>query len=184
MHYEEDYNFNPSYPLQLNFATFRRQLKGLKKTTANTQVIGFTDDDSHSDVMLKAAKGLGIECDIDLLQLVCSNGLVPDNPIEGQHWTLGKYIEHHGGTRNRGEKVWGLHVPFDESGPFTRDSVRKALLQSLCTICVLCRDMLTQRGTGSHLACLLQIPVKFNIEHLCSMTALFYYRKTSISTTC
>ena len=99
-------------------------MRGLKKTTANTQVIGFTDDDSHHDVMAKAAKGLGIDCDIGLLELVCSNGLVPDNPIDDQPWTLGKYIEHHGGTRNRGKKIWGLHIPYDaESGPCSEDSV-------------------------------------------------------------
>lgn len=76
--------------------------------------------------MVKAAKGLGIECSINLLELVCSNGLVPDNPIEGHPWTLGKYIQQHGGNRNRGKKVWGLHVPFevdDDSGLCTRDSV-------------------------------------------------------------
>ena len=32
---------------QLNFAKYRRNLKGYTKSTPNTQVIGFTDADSH-----------------------------------------------------------------------------------------------------------------------------------------
>ena len=99
--------------LQLNFARFRRQLRGFKKTTPNTQVIGFSEDDSHLEVMTKAAKGLGISCDISLLSLICSNGLVPDSQIDDSPWTLGKYVQHHGGNRNRGKKVWGLYIPFD-----------------------------------------------------------------------
>ena len=111
--------------MQLNFARFRRQMKGFKKTTPNTQVIGFTEDDSHLDVVTKAAKTLGIRCDSSLLSLICSNGLVPDSLIEDRPWTLGKYIEHHGGNQNRGKKVWGLYIPFDadDIGLSTEDSV-------------------------------------------------------------
>lgn len=106
--------------MQLNFARFRRQLKGFKKTTPNTQVIGFTEDDSHQDVIRKAAQGLGINCDLSLLSLICSNGL----NIEKRPWTSGKYIEHHGGNQNRGKKAWGIYIPDDNMELNTEDSVR------------------------------------------------------------
>ena len=95
--------------MQLNFARYSRQIKGFKKTTPNTQVIGFTDNDSHHDVLVKAAKALHIKCDHHKLLLICSNGLVPDCEIDGHTWTLGKYIEGHGGNKNRGKKVWGVY---------------------------------------------------------------------------
>ena len=31
--------------------------------------------------------------------------------IDGHTWTLGKYIESHGGNKNRGKKVWGVYIP-------------------------------------------------------------------------
>ena len=46
----------------LNFAKFRRQLKGLKKTTTNMQVVGFTDGDTYTDVVSKGAQALGVKC--------------------------------------------------------------------------------------------------------------------------
>ena len=107
--------------MQLNFARFRCQLKGFKKTTPNTQVIGFTEDDSHQDVIRKGAQGLGINCDLSLLSLICSNGLVPDNNIEERPWTS---IEHHGGNQNRGKKAWGIYIPDDNMELNTEDSVR------------------------------------------------------------
>ena len=53
-------------------------------------MIGFTDADTHKEVLTKGAMGLGIECDISELSLVCSNGIVPDLPILGKEWTLGE----------------------------------------------------------------------------------------------
>ena len=100
--------------MQLNFAKYRQQLKGLKKTTANVQVVGFTDADTHSEVLAKGAKGLGVKCDIKLLALVCSNGIVPDAEICGHPWTLGEYIHLHGGTQNMSKKTWGVLIPIDD----------------------------------------------------------------------
>ena len=116
--------------MQLNFARFRRQLKGFKKTTPNVQVIGFTESDSHHEVIKKAAKGLDINCDLNLLELICSNGLVPDTLINDESWTLGEYIKHHGGSQNRGKKVWGIHIPFDVDDEHltSEDSVSRALV--------------------------------------------------------
>lgn len=107
--------------MQLNFARFRRQLKGFKKTTANFQVVGFTDSDSHHDVITKAAKGLGLNCDFKLLQLICSNGLVLNNPIGDKPWTLGEYVKNYGGKPNRSKKVWGLNIPIDIDEEITTD---------------------------------------------------------------
>jgi hypothetical protein len=98
-------------------------LKGFKKTTTNTQVVGFTEHDSHHDVITMAAKALEIHCDTSLLSLICSYGLVPDCPIEDQPWTLGKYIEHHGGVTNRGKKVWGIYIPVDADDDSTLSTV-------------------------------------------------------------
>ena len=38
---------------QLNFAKFWQQLKGLRKTTASIQVVGFTDADMYQEVLDK-----------------------------------------------------------------------------------------------------------------------------------
>lgn len=97
----------------MNFAKFRRSVKGFKKTTANTQVAGFTDDDTYNDVIVKAARSLGIECDMSELSLICSSGLVPDLPLCGQPWKLGEYVMHVGGSANRSKKLWGIFVPID-----------------------------------------------------------------------
>ena len=35
-------------------------------------VVWFTDKDSHNDVLKKGANGLGLKCNLDLLQLLCS----------------------------------------------------------------------------------------------------------------
>ena len=110
---------------QLNFACFRRQLKGFKKTTPNTAVIGFLDSDTYEDVIAKAAKSLDIHCDLSMLSLICSGGLVPDSPIGDEPWTLGRYIYYHGGSLNRGKKVWGINIPYDDDDERnTEDSVR------------------------------------------------------------
>ena len=97
---------------QLNFAKYRRNLKGYAKTTPNTQDIGFTDADSHHDVLIKGARGLGINCSVNELSILCSGGLVPDIPINNEPWTLGEYIKLNGGSVNRSKK-WGIYVPID-----------------------------------------------------------------------
>lgn len=113
---------------QLNFAKYRRNLKGYTKTTPNTQVIGFTDADSH-DVLIKGARGLGINCSVNELLILCSGGLVPDIPINNEPWTLGEYIKLKGGSVNRSKKCWGIYVPIDAEekstvvGSSTLDSV-------------------------------------------------------------
>lgn len=112
--------------MQLNFSRFRRGIKGYKKTTPNIQVVGFTDEDSHSDVLEKAARGLGLKCDLDQLSLLCSGGMVIDSPLGNNSWSLGEYIKQHGGTQNRSKKVWGICIPcgLEESDMTTSDSVR------------------------------------------------------------
>ena len=77
------------------------------------QVVGFTDKDSHNDVLKKGANGLGLKCNLDLLQLLCSGGIVLNSPIGDNLWTLGEYIKQHGGNQNRSKKVWGINVPID-----------------------------------------------------------------------
>lgn len=114
---------------QLNFAKYRRNLKGYKKTTTNTQVIGFTDTDTHHDVLTKGARGLEIKCNVDELSLICSGGLVPNIPIGDQPWKLGKYIKLNGGTVTRSKKLWGIYIPTDvddqlEDSRSTLNSVR------------------------------------------------------------
>ena len=64
-------------------------------------MVGFTDQDSHSDVLKKGTEGLGLRCNCDFLSLICSGGVVPDSPINGDPWTLGEYIKLHGGNQNR-----------------------------------------------------------------------------------
>ena len=100
--------------VQLNFAKFRRQIKGLRKTTANIQVVGFTDNDTYEEVLYKGATGLDIKCDIANLSLVCSNGIVHNTLILEKTWTLGEFIHQNGGTVNRSKKVWGVLCPVDD----------------------------------------------------------------------
>ncbi len=66
--------------------------------TANTQVVGFTDSDNYQDALHKAAMGLGLKCQLHELQLLCSGGIVTDNPILGDVyiWILGGYIVEEG----------------------------------------------------------------------------------------
>jgi hypothetical protein len=120
----------------LNFARFRRHLKGFRKTTTNTQVVGFTIKDLHNDVLLKASSGLDLKCDISELRLICSGGMVPDSPINGKPWNLGDYIDQNGGNQNRSKKVWGVCIPIGleeagaEAGPSTQDLGRISLNSS------------------------------------------------------
>lgn len=102
-------------------------MRGFKKTTPNTQVVGFTNDDCHFDVLRKGARGLGLKCDLDELQLLCSGGIVVSAPIGEKPWSLGEYVRQHGGTQNRNKKVWGICIPVgleEEGHSLTLDSVR------------------------------------------------------------
>ena len=87
--------------------------------------MGFTSDDTHSDVVKKAARGLGLKCSLDVLTLLCSSGMVLNSPIGDNPWTLGEYITQHGGNKNRSKKVWGICIPagMEEDGFSTNDSV-------------------------------------------------------------
>ena len=85
-------------------------------------------------MLAKGAKGLGVKCDVNLLALVCSSGMVPDTEICGHPWTLGEYTRLNGGTQNRSKKTWGILIPVDdEESDFgreytsTADSVWKTL---------------------------------------------------------
>lgn len=116
------YNFFGNF--QLNFAKYRWNVKGYTKTTPNTQVIGFTDADTHHDVLVKGASGLGINCSVNELSIICSGGLVPDIPINNEPWSLGEYINLNGGSVNRSKKCWGIYVPIDvDENDNTLDSV-------------------------------------------------------------
>lgn len=60
---------------------------------------------------MKATRGLQIECDLDLLSLLCSGGMVPNQPFADNAWTLGNFVKFNGGTANRSKKVWGIYIP-------------------------------------------------------------------------
>ncbi len=64
------------------------------------QIPGFADDDSHVDVIEKAAKGLGINECTQSLSLMMSSGLVKNMPLSnGKAWTLGNFVEDFGGAQ-------------------------------------------------------------------------------------
>ena len=94
------------YYFQLNFTKYRQNLKVYTKTTPNTQVIGH-------DVLVKGARGLGINCCVDELLILYSGGLIPDIPINNEPWTLGEYIKLNSGSVNQSKKCWGIYVPID-----------------------------------------------------------------------
>lgn len=134
--------------MQLNFARYRRQLKGFKKTTANTQVIGFSDSDTYEIVLAKASKALGITCERDLLQLICSGGIVLNAPIGTKPWSLGEFIKHNGGYQNRGKKVWGIDIPigYDEAGSLDKYVCLNTLVLSrLLSYCSMVLDLHCQQ---------------------------------------
>lgn len=89
------------------------------------QVVGFTNDNTYQDILSRAASGLGLKCDLSLLRLLCSGGVIPDVPIGGKPWTLGEFIRQNGGSQNRGKKSWGVDVPIghEDAGMSTSDSV-------------------------------------------------------------
>ena len=54
-----------------------------------SMVVGFTEKDGYTNVINKGAKGLSLSSDNDAndsLLLICSNGMVPNCPINGQSW--------------------------------------------------------------------------------------------------
>ena len=77
------------------------------------QIPGFTDKDTHKEVIMKGAKGLGIDSPIHQLSLLISNCLVKDVPLpSGKSWTLGNYTAEFGGPQARGKRTFGIFVPF------------------------------------------------------------------------
>lgn len=108
------------------------------------QVVGFTDSDTHTDVLRRGAKGLGLNCDMDLLCLLCSGGMVLDVPLGDKPWTLGEYTRQHGGSQNRSKRVWGIVIPHgvgDHETMGTSDSVSIAIgykiTYSIWLVCVI-----------------------------------------------
>ena len=81
------------------------------------QIPGFTDKDTHKEVIMKGANGLGIDSSIhhDRLSLLISNCLVKDVTLpSGKPWTLGNYTAEFGGPQARGKRTFGIFVPFTE----------------------------------------------------------------------
>lgn len=105
-------------------------MKGLRKTTTNVQVTGFSDSDTHQEVVSKGGNGLDIKCDVSELLLVCSSGIVRDVPIFGKQWTLGGFTAQNGGTANRSKKVWGVLCPIEDDLLQTSDSVSLLAIQT------------------------------------------------------
>ena len=81
-------------------------------------MVGFTDSDTHQEVLRKGAMGLGIKCGKDLA-LIRSNGIVPNGPLNDMPWTLGEYVHYNGGTQNWSKKVWRVLVPYDDDENIT-----------------------------------------------------------------
>ena len=77
------------------------------------QIPGFTDKDTHKEVIMKGAKGLGIDSPVHQLSLLISNCLVKDVSLpSGESWTLGNYTAEFGGPQARGKRTFGIFVPF------------------------------------------------------------------------
>ncbi len=103
--------------LQLNFAKYRRAGRFAFKMMppGKVQVAGFSNADTHLDVINKGARGLGVDASPRSLSLLISSGLVLDNPLaSGEQWTLGGYMEEFGGPQVRGKRTFGVVVPPDE----------------------------------------------------------------------
>ena len=81
------------------------------------QIPGSTDKDTHKEVIMKGAKGLGIDSPVHQLSLLISNYLVKDVSLpSGKSWTLGNYTAEFGGPQARGKRTFGfgIFVPFTE----------------------------------------------------------------------
>ena len=101
--------------MQLNFAEYRRIGRfGYKMVPpGKVQIPGFTDKDTHKEVIMKGAQGLGIESSTHQLSLLVSNCLVKDVSLpSGKCWTLGNYTAEFGGPQARGKRTFGIFVPF------------------------------------------------------------------------
>ena len=88
------------------------------------QIPGFRNTDSHRDVIVKGAKGLGVEASPDDLFLIVSNGMIRDAPLtSGQPWTLGGYTKEFGGVQVRGKRTFGIYIPeLEDEEEITEDS--------------------------------------------------------------
>ena len=94
------------------------------------QIPGFSDENSHQDVISRAARGLEINTSIDSLSLMMSNGLVKNTLLSnGKPWTLGGFVEELGGAQVRGKRTFGVCVPkelcSDEEGDLPEEEVSK-----------------------------------------------------------
>ena len=84
--------------------------------------VGFTEKDSHKEVIMKGANGLGIDSPLHKLSLLISNCLVKDVSLpSGKSWTLGNYTAEFGGPQARGKRTFGIFVPFTSEGSDTDD---------------------------------------------------------------
>ncbi len=124
--------YNYDFAPQLNFATFKRggRFSFRMLPPGKVQIPGFADDDSHVDVIDKAAKGLGINECTQSLSLMMSSGLVKNMPLSnGKAWTLGNFVEDFGGAQARGKKTFGICVPDDSD---SEDTCTEESVYSLC----------------------------------------------------
>lgn len=104
------------------------------------QVPGFTNEDTHSDVIRKAANGLGIQSEHQLL-LIVSKGLIMDGPLSsGEHWTLGGYTSEIGGVQIRSKRAFGIVVSDSDDEPDSdgeEERPKSEVSHHACT----CRDV-------------------------------------------
>ena len=103
------------------------------------QIPGFTDKDTHKEVIMKGAKGLGIDSPVHQLSLLISNCLVKDVSLpSGKSWTLGNYTAEFGGPQARGKRTFGIFVPFtkrDEGNDIDDDYEVCGFTYWPCQIC-------------------------------------------------
>lgn len=100
--------------MQLIFCRYRRAGFSFVCSTPKVQVPGFTDEDTYKEVVQKGAQGLGTINYKDL-QFLVSSGVVNNTPLaNGEHWSLGGYVEGIRGQTARGKKLFGLYVPYSD----------------------------------------------------------------------
>lgn len=79
------------------------------------QVTGFSNSDSYSDVIRRAAEGLDVKSSPEKLKLIVSGGLVKNTHFQdGSEWNLGGFIKAIGGAQLRNKKTFGICVPVEE----------------------------------------------------------------------